>query len=166
MFTTTVKDMVFFPAATLTFLPPAGHAWPGRGYGVGWGTGRCVWPEGMHGGGVHGRGMCVCPGECACPGGVHGWGDMHDWGHVWGGHAWPGGAWLGACMGKGACMANGGMCGEGSHAWQRGPCMVEGGCAWQRGVHGKGGMHGKWGCMARQAATVAGGTHPTGMHSC
>ena len=63
------------------------------------------------------------------------------------------------------------------------------GCAWQGDMHGRGhvwqgGMHGgrgaciAWGmhgigvcmtggvCMARETATAADGTHPTGMHSC
>ena len=51
----------------------------------------------------------------------------------------------------------GGMCG-------RGACMVGGmhcmGHAWHRGVHDRGV------CMARETATAADGTHPTGMHSC
>ena len=46
----------------------------------------------------------------------------------------------------GACVA-GGMCKRG-HAWPGGIC------AW----HGA--------CMAGETATVAGDTHPTGMHSC
>ena len=50
------------------------------------------------------------------------------------------------------CMA-GGACVAGGHAWL-------GGHAWQGGVHDRG-M-----CMARETATAADGTHPTGMHSC
>ena len=46
----------------------------------------------------------------------------------------------GACVVGGACMAGG-------HAWQ-------------------GGMHGRGACMAGKTAIAAGGTHPTGMHSC
>ena len=63
----------------------------------------------------------------------------------------------------------GGICGWG------GACVVKG------GVHDEGGMHGKGGgaCMAKggmrgmhapllrdTAGQCAGGTHPTGMHSC
>ena len=62
-------------------------------------------------------------------------------------------AWQG-----GVCMARRGMHGKEGYAWQGGVCMAK------RGVHGKGGMcdlHGK-----REAATAAGSTHPTGMHSC
>ena len=52
------------------------------------------------------------------------------------------------------------------------------GCTWQRGVvHGRGAclagdVHGRGGlCMAgghawQETVTIAGGTHPTGMHSC
>ena len=40
------------------------------------------------------------------------------------------------------------------------------GHAWQGGVHGRGDMHGRGAWVAGEAATVAGGTHPTGMHSC
>ena len=44
-------------------------------------------------------------------------------------------------------MVKGGMCGEGGHEWQKGGCMV---------------------CTPPQdtASHCAGGTHPTGMHSC
>ena len=86
----------------------------------------------------------------------------------------------------------GAMCGRwGRRACIVGACVV-GGHAWQGGVHGRacvaGGMHGKgvcmaggnvwWGvcvaegvcmagqCVAGETATAAGGTHPTGMHSC
>ena len=42
----------------------------------------------------------------------------------------------------------------------RGACMVG-------GVHGRGHEWWGWGaCMAGETATAAGGTHPTGMHSC
>ena len=34
-------------------------------------------------------------------------------------------------------------------------------CVWQVGMHVGGGV-----CMAGETATAAGGTHPTGMHSC
>ena len=67
---------------------------------------------------------------------------------VWGVHG-VGGAWCGGCM-----------------VWGRG-CMVPGGCMVL-------GMHGTGGCMVPggvpgadpPTATAAGGTHPTGMHSC
>ena len=47
---------------------------------------------------------------------------------------------------RGACM--------GGHAWQ-GVCRADGGGASMVG-----------GCMAGESVTAAGGTHPTGMHSC
>ena len=63
----------------------------------------------------------------------------------------------------------------GGHTWQRGACMVKGrvcvwlrGCAWQKGGmcgEGGGGMRGKGACVAGEATTAVGGTHPTGMHS-
>ena len=39
------------------------------------------------------------------------------------------------------------------------------------GIHGRGmcmigGMHGRGVCVAGETGTAAGGTHPTGMHSC
>ena len=73
----------------------------------------------------------------------------------------------------------GGMHGRG-HVWQRG--MRGRGYGWQLGVHGKGGgMHGREACVAEgyvwqgawwqgmhagETVIEAGGTHPTGMHSC
>ena len=92
-----------------------------------------------------------------------------------GGCAWP---WEGGCMARGACMAGGrawwgvhgwGVCMAGGHAWLGEACVVG-------GVHGWGTVHG-WGacvaCIPPQADTTAtayrqwaGGTHPTGMHSC
>ena len=94
----------------------------------------------------------------ACMVGVYGRG------HVWWGHAWQGcmcgmGCAWGVCMAGGhawcGCMA-GGMHGGGMHG--RGACVagdVHGrGCVWQ-GV-----------MQAGEMATEAGGTHPTGMHSC
>ena len=93
------------------------------------------------------------------------------------GCAWQGGvhgrgcAWWGACMAGGACVARGG----GMHG--RGACMANGACM-VGGVHGglacvvgqhawQGGGHVWWGvCMAGKTAIAAGGTHPTGMHSC
>ena len=56
-------------------------------------------------------------------------------------------------------MARGGMHGKGGHAWQ-GVC-VAGGHTWQ-GVC----MAGRRVCVAGEMAVAAGGTHPTGMHSC
>ena len=55
-----------------------------------------------------------------------------------------------------------------------GVCMVPGVCvhglggAWYRGKHGTGGKHGPGVVHGDppRTATVAGGTHPTGMHSC
>ena len=52
----------------------------------------------------------------------------------------------------------GGVHGGERHVWQGG--MHAGGCLWQ-GVCVAGGA-----CMAGETATAAGGTHPTGMHSC
>ena len=102
--------------------------------------------------GVHG---------CSC-GGMHGcsWGGMHgcSGGGVCGegGHVWRGG---GACMVKGGMHGEGGMCGEGGCAWQRGVCGEWG------GVCGEGGA---WYAPPPRdmAGHCAGGTHPTGMHSC
>ena len=77
--------------------------------------------------------------------------------------------------GSGGVIGGQGACVPGGHAWQ-GACMsraVHGrGCAWQGGMHGGGhvwqGVHG-WVaggvCVAGETA-AAGGTHPTGMHSC
>ena len=57
--------------------------------------------------------------------------------------------------GEGGVRSEGGMCGDGGHAYQRGACVV------------KGGMHGMHGPPLRDmAGQCAGGTHPTGMHSC
>ena len=53
--------------------------------------------------------------------------------------------------GQGACVA-GGACMAGGHAWQ-GVCMARGTCVARA-------------CVAGETATAAGGTHPTGMHSC
>ena len=58
---------------------------------------------------------------------------------------------VGGMHGGGACM-QGGVCGRG-HAWQE--ACVAGGHAWQG-----------WACVAGKTAIAAGGTHPTGMHSC
>ena len=118
-----------------------GHAWQGAG-------------------GVHGRGVYVA-------GGVHGRG------HVWQGACVVGG---GVCM-VGACMA-GGMCGGGwGCAWQ-GACMVGGegvcmagwGHVWWGSMCGRGacmaGACVAGACVAGKTAIAAGGSHPTGMHSC
>ena len=74
-----------------------------------------------------------------------------------GGHTWQGGMCGkggGACMMRGTCMVKGGMCGE------RGVWMA-GGHAWQGG-------HVWYACppLRDTAGQCAGGTHPTGMHSC
>ena len=94
------------------------------------------------GGGEHGRGAWVA-------GDIHGGsgrracvvGGMH------GGHAWQGGVCgRGDVHGRGACMVwtyvEGGVCGRG-HVWQ-GACVAD----------------------TTRYSQWAGGTHPTGMHSC
>ena len=86
------------------------------------------------------------------------------------GHVWL--LWGGVHGEGGACVAKGGMCGKGGHVWQRGACVAKGGMcgkgghAWQRGgVWQKGGC--VWYAPPRDTAGhCAGGTHPTGMHSC
>ena len=50
----------------------------------------------------------------------------------------------------------GGVHGEGGHEWLRGACIAKG------GMHGKGGCV----CVVCTAGHCAGGTPPTGMHSC
>ena len=96
---------------------------------------------------------------------------------VAGGHVWQEGMYgRGACMVEGHAWA-GGMCG-GGHAWQGGhawwgACVV-GGHAWQGGMHGKGAclaggvhaMHTSPWTLRETVGQCAGGTHPTGMHSC
>ena len=84
----------------------------------------------------------------------------------------------GAMCGEGVCVVKWGMCSEGDMhdeggcAWLRGACMVKGPCVVKGGMHGEGGGGGggghAWqvGECAGQTATEAGGTHPTGMHSC
>ena len=84
------------------------------------------------------------------------------------------GCWQGGVRGRGVCVAGG----AGVHG--RGACMA-GGHVWWGGVRGRGGVHGRGGmqgaCMAGgvrgmhtpprdTAGQCAGGTHPTGMHSC
>ena len=92
------------------------------------------------------------------------------------------------CPQGGACVVvpGGGMCGEGGVHGEGGVCMVKGGRVWQRGgvrdegghTWRRGGMCGKEGVCGKgghvwhapsprdTAGHCAGGTHPTGMHSC
>ena len=81
------------------------------------------------------------------------------------------GSGRGVCVAEGhvwqrVCMA-GSMHGGGVHgrgAWKGG---VHGrGHVWQEGMCGRGDMCGRGACMAGKTAIAAGGTHPTGMHSC
>ena len=84
-------------------------------------------------------------------------GGMHGGG---GGHVWQGGAWWVVCM-------VGGMHGRGRGgcAWQGGGMYGGGEHVWQGGIYGRGHMW--WGAyVAGKTAIAAGGTHPTGMHSC
>ena len=113
----------------------------------------------MHGRGYAWQGACVAEGMCVA-GGVHG-----------GGCAWQGAYMAGVGVhGRrivvGVCMA-GGMCGRG-HVWQRGmcgrgacmavgACVAVGACSW--GTHAPPSDTTRYG-------QLAGGTHPTGMHSC
>ena len=65
-------------------------------------------------------------------------------------------------MAKGVMHSKGRACvAKGKRAWQR-----RGGCAWQEGMHGRRDLHGNGDVCAGETATEAGGTHPTGMHSC
>ena len=63
------------------------------------------------------------------------------------------------------------FCPQGGGMYGRGECMARGGmCVWWGGMHGRGGICGR-GCAWQGGACVAygqwaGGTHPTGMHSC
>ena len=97
----------------------------------------------MVAGGIHG-----CQGACMVAGGVCGCRGMHGCGE----HAWLLGGKRGCC---GACMVAGGVHGCGGHVWLQGACVVVGGmsgcgvCAWDMMRYGQ----------------LAGGTHPTGMHS-
>ena len=106
---------------------------------------RCLSDHG--GGGVHGRRTCMA-------------GDMYGSRHAWQeGHAQRRGCvWQGGHAWQGACMAGGHVWWVRRCPWQVvcmvGVCMVEW-CAWQGGA-----------CMEGETATTAGGTHPTGMHSC
>ena len=67
--------------------------------------------------------------------------------------------------GEGACMVVGG--GGGGHVWQEGMCSGGGACM-AGGMHvvGEGGVYGGGWCVLGKTAIAAGGTHPTGMHSC
>ena len=82
-----------------------------------------------------------------------------------GGHAWllPGEGW--ACV-----VALGGGAWRRGHVWQRGACMAKGGmCGKRGGMRGEGGhvwQKGGWCAVRDTAGHCAGGTHPTGMHSC
>ena len=82
-------------------------------------------------------------------------------GHVWqGGHACQGEYVAGGVHGRGGMHARGNM-------WQ-GVCMaggvcVVGGCAWQGGMHA---THTPPPTLRDTVGQCAGGTHPTGMHSC
>ena len=124
---------------------------------------------------VHGGG-----GRAWLPGGWRAWLPGGAW-LLGGMHGWQGGACMvkggmhgegGVVHGKGgACMAKGGMHGKrgawwrGWHVWRRGVCVAKGGHAWWRGdawQKGGCGMH----PPRDTAGHCAGGTHPTGMHSC
>ena len=51
--------------------------------------------------------------------------------------------------------------------WEKGAYVAKVGVCGEGGMHGKGCVHGKGeGIHAGETATEAGGTHPTGMHSC
>ena len=75
------------------------------------------------------------------------------------GHAWQGGKYGGDIHGGGLHGRGAGLCGRGAW-WGVGACMA-------------GGMHGRGGHAMHTSLTLrdtvshcAGGTHPTGMHSC
>ena len=73
------------------------------------------------------------------------------------------------CPQWGACMAGGWACMVGACAWQgvyMAGGMCGGGHAWQGSTCGRGCVHGTGVCVAGKIAIAAGGTHPTGMHSC
>ena len=161
--------------SSLIYLPPANEVCEGYVFtGVCLSTGGRAW---------------LLPGGRAWLLGGHAWllRGGHAWllrGHAWllGGHVWllPGGhAWL--LWGEGACVvALGGVCG-----CSRGACVVAlGGCAWLLPGRGAclvppGGAcvvaQGGHACCTGGGVCVvfsmrygqwAGGTHPTGMHSC
>ena len=138
-----------------------GHAWPGvHALGHAWQGGMCMaWGacmmEGMHGWGhVRLEGVCMARGH-VWQGVMCGCGACMAGGHVWSGgmYGWEGCRWRGGHVWQGICMAVG-------HVWQGG--MHARGCACQGGMCDKSGGA----FMARDTATVAGGMHPTGMHSC
>ena len=66
------------------------------------------------------------------------------------------------CMAKGRMPGEGGVHGKGGHAWW-GAC-VAGGHVWWGVCMAEECVAG--GMIAEEMATEAGGTHPTGMHSC
>ena len=104
--------------------------------------------------GVHGRGHAWPVG---CAWGGHAWGDvcggMHGWGHAW----------------RGA-FVTGGVCVAGGHAWQKGDVHGNRGHAWRRVGACVAKLEACMVCMhpllRDTAGQCAGGTHPTGMHSC
>ena len=76
-------------------------------------------------------------------------------------------------MAKGACVVKGDMHGEGGVHGKGGACVAKGACVVKGDMCGKGGMHGEGGCawyadppLRDTTGQCAGGTHPTGMHSC
>ena len=75
------------------------------------------------------------------------------------------------------CFVQNGLHDWGGRAWhgKGGPCVAKRRRAWQRGrgvVHGRRACMEEGACMTRgnlpagETTTEAGGTHPTGMHSC
>ena len=74
---------------------------------------------------------------------------------------------LGGCViapGGHVWLLPGGVCGcswGGMHGCSQGGVHGEGGCLAKGGMRGKGRV-----CMVCTAGHCAGGTHPTGMHSC
>ena len=82
----------------------------------------------------------------------------------------PGACMAGGVDGRGACVAGGHACR--GHAWQG--VWMAGGHVWQGGMHG-GACVARGACMPHipppqtprdTVGQCAGGTHPTGMHSC
>ena len=75
----------------------------------------------------------------------------------------------GGCLVLGGCLVPGGYLVQGG-VWSWGGCLVPGVVPGPGGwVPGPGGVPGSGGCLVEtppQTATAAGGTHPTGMHSC
>ena len=98
-------------------------------------------------------------------GGVHGKGGMRGEG----GHVWQRGACMvkGGMHGEGGGMVKGACMAKGEHAWQRGACMAKGGHVWRKmGCGEREGGHAWYAPPRDTASHCAGGTHPTGMHSC